>query len=218
MGDRGVAQLPLKQDGQPCEAGSERDIEGRVVADWLQHVRRVDDRAAEERPSDEDIAQFIFRPGFSTAEKISDVSGRGVGMDVVKRSVQALGGRISISSRPGQGSTFTLELPAEVKKDLVRQDEEIERIEAEGDYARIVTKDKSHLLRETVASLSERLDPALFLRIHRSYIVPIDRIRELRPQSNGDYRVHLVDGVQLPLSRTYREQVLSTLEHTRRRP
>ena len=95
---------------------------------------------------------------------------------------------------------------------------EIERIEAEGDYARIVTKDKSHLLRETVASLSERLDPALFLRIHRSYIVPIDRIRELRPQSNGDYRVHLVDGVQLPLSRTYREQVLSTLEHTRRRP
>jgi len=50
-------------------------------------------------------------PGFSTAETISDISGRGVGMDVVRRSVQALGGRIGISSRPGLGSTFTLSLP-----------------------------------------------------------------------------------------------------------
>ena len=61
--------------------------------------------------SDEEIDNLIFLPGFSTADKISDVSGRGVGMDVVKRSVQALGGRISIASRPGQGSTFTLSLP-----------------------------------------------------------------------------------------------------------
>ncbi|WP_269715600.1 chemotaxis protein CheA [Caulobacter sp. NIBR2454] len=61
--------------------------------------------------TDEEIDNLIFLPGFSTADKVSDVSGRGVGMDVVRRSVQALGGRISISSRPGQGSTFTLSLP-----------------------------------------------------------------------------------------------------------
>jgi two-component system, chemotaxis family, sensor kinase CheA len=61
--------------------------------------------------SDEEIDNLIFAPGFSTADKISDISGRGVGMDVVKRSIQALGGRISISSRPGQGSTFTMSLP-----------------------------------------------------------------------------------------------------------
>ena len=61
--------------------------------------------------TDEEIDNLIFLPGFSTADKISDVSGRGVGMDVVKRSVQALGGRISIASRPGHGSTFTLSLP-----------------------------------------------------------------------------------------------------------
>jgi two-component system chemotaxis sensor kinase CheA len=61
--------------------------------------------------SDEEIDNLIFMPGFSTAEKITDVSGRGVGMDVVKRSIQALGGRISIHSRPGQGSTFTMSLP-----------------------------------------------------------------------------------------------------------
>ncbi|MGV3550661.1 chemotaxis protein CheA [Rhizobium sp.] len=61
--------------------------------------------------SDEEIDNLIFAPGFSTAEKITDVSGRGVGMDVVKRSIQALGGRISIHSRPGHGSTFTMSLP-----------------------------------------------------------------------------------------------------------
>ncbi|MCD2178995.1 chemotaxis protein CheA [Rhizobium sp. C1] len=61
--------------------------------------------------TDEEIDNLIFHPGFSTADKITDVSGRGVGMDVVKRSIQALGGRINISSRPGQGSTFTMSLP-----------------------------------------------------------------------------------------------------------
>ncbi|PST23465.1 chemotaxis protein CheA [Rhizobium sp. JAB6] len=61
--------------------------------------------------SDEEVDNLIFLPGFSTADKISDISGRGVGMDVVKRSIQALGGRINISSRPGQGSVFTMSLP-----------------------------------------------------------------------------------------------------------
>ena len=61
--------------------------------------------------SDEEIDNLIFMPGFSTATSVSNISGRGVGMDVVKRSIQALGGRIAIMSRPGQGSTFTLSLP-----------------------------------------------------------------------------------------------------------
>ncbi len=61
--------------------------------------------------SDEETDNLIFLPGFSTAATISDISGRGVGMDVVKRSIQALGGRISISSVPGKGSTFTMSLP-----------------------------------------------------------------------------------------------------------
>lgn len=61
--------------------------------------------------SDEEIDNLIFAPGFSTAQVVSNISGRGVGMDVVKQNVQALGGRISIHSRPGHGSTFTLALP-----------------------------------------------------------------------------------------------------------
>ncbi|WP_419759416.1 chemotaxis protein CheA [Acidisoma sp.] len=61
--------------------------------------------------TDDEIDNLIFLPGFSTADTVSSISGRGVGMDVVRRSVQAMGGRITIASRPGQGSTFTLSLP-----------------------------------------------------------------------------------------------------------
>jgi two-component system chemotaxis sensor kinase CheA len=67
--------------------------------------------AADAVLSDEETDNLIFLPGFSTAEAVSELSGRGVGMDVVRRSVQALGGRIVIASRPGLGSTFTLSLP-----------------------------------------------------------------------------------------------------------
>jgi two-component system chemotaxis sensor kinase CheA len=67
--------------------------------------------AADAQLSDEEIDNLIFLPGFSTASVVSDISGRGVGMDVVRQSVTALGGRISIASRPGHGSTFTLSLP-----------------------------------------------------------------------------------------------------------
>lgn len=61
--------------------------------------------------SDAEVWNLIFQPGFSTAEQLSDVSGRGVGMDVVKRHIQKLRGSIDIDSTPGQGTTFTLRLP-----------------------------------------------------------------------------------------------------------
>ena len=65
----------------------------------------------EEVLSDERIFQLIFAPGFSTADVISDVSGRGVGMDVVRRNIHDLGGRVEIASEVGKGSTFTIRLP-----------------------------------------------------------------------------------------------------------
>ena len=61
--------------------------------------------------SDDQIWALIFRPGFSTAEKVTDVSGRGVGMDVVKRNIEALGGTVSIKTVTGKGTTFILKLP-----------------------------------------------------------------------------------------------------------
>ncbi|MFM7404610.1 MAG: chemotaxis protein CheA [Erythrobacter sp.] len=67
--------------------------------------------APEAQLSDEEIHQLIFAPGFSTAAQVSNISGRGVGMDVVKQNVKELGGRITIESTPGKGTTFALALP-----------------------------------------------------------------------------------------------------------
>nr|MBI3614077.1 chemotaxis protein CheA [Nitrospirota bacterium] len=61
--------------------------------------------------TDDQIWPLIFRPGFSTADKVTDVSGRGVGMDVVKRNIEGLGGTVSIRTETGKGTTFTLKLP-----------------------------------------------------------------------------------------------------------
>ena len=61
--------------------------------------------------TDADVWQLIFAPGFSTAAVITDVSGRGVGMDVVKKNIEGIGGRVEIASRQGQGSTITIRLP-----------------------------------------------------------------------------------------------------------
>ena len=67
--------------------------------------------AADALLSDSEIDNLLFLPGFSTASAVSNISGRGVGMDVVRRSIQALGGRITISSKPREGSTFSMSLP-----------------------------------------------------------------------------------------------------------
>jgi len=64
-----------------------------------------------DNPPDSEVWRLIFAAGFSTADQVTDVSGRGVGMDVVKRNVQSLGGRIDIDSVAGKGSTFTIRLP-----------------------------------------------------------------------------------------------------------
>lgn len=61
--------------------------------------------------SDSQVFDLLFEPGFSTAKEISDISGRGVGMDVVKRNIQSLGGRIQVESEPGKGSKFKVNLP-----------------------------------------------------------------------------------------------------------
>tara|TARA_R110002049_G_scaffold23545_9_gene83596 strand:+ start:24029 stop:26320 length:2292 start_codon:yes stop_codon:yes gene_type:complete len=67
--------------------------------------------AADAQLSDSEIDNLLFLPGFSTASVVSDLSGRGVGMDVVRTAIQALGGRITTTSVPGQGTTFSISLP-----------------------------------------------------------------------------------------------------------
>ncbi len=89
---------------------------------------------------------------------------------------------------------------------LVRASE-VDWIGAEGNYAELHAGGRSCLIRETMGALEARLDPATFLRVHRSAIVNLDRVRELRPCAGGDYRVALADGTELRLSRGYRARL-----------
>ena len=89
--------------------------------------------------------------------------------------------------------------------------DEIDWVEAEGNYVSIHTGKKSYLLRETITSLESQLDPKEFVRIHRSAIVRLDRIKELQPWSHGEYHVLLQDGTRLTLSRSYREKLQAAL-------
>jgi two-component system LytT family response regulator len=93
--------------------------------------------------------------------------------------------------------------------------EEIDWVEAEGDYMKFHVAGRSHLMRETMARLSGRLDPRRFVRIHRSTIVNIDRVHKLSPSIAGDYTVHLRDGTRLRLSRGFHNGLAELLRQAR---
>jgi len=90
--------------------------------------------------------------------------------------------------------------------------EEIDWIEAAGNYVAIHVGSRDHLLRETMSHLESQLDPAHFVRIHRSFIVPLDRIEELKLSERGDYEVALRDGTRLASSRTYYRRLKTRLD------
>jgi two-component system LytT family response regulator len=84
---------------------------------------------------------------------------------------------------------------------------EIDWIEAADNYVNLHIGAESHLLRETMSTIESRLDAKHFLRVSRSAIVNVDRIKELQPMFHGDYTIILRNGTKLGLSRTYREQL-----------
>ncbi len=89
--------------------------------------------------------------------------------------------------------------------------DEIDWVESSGNYVNLHVGHESHLLRETMAGIESRLDPALFIRIHRTAIVKIDQIKELHPLFHGEYEVVLRDGTRLTLSRGYRDRLQGLL-------
>jgi two-component system chemotaxis sensor kinase CheA len=98
--DAGDIVIEIADDGKGLDAA-------RILA----KARRLGLVGEEDQPDEETIFKLIFEPGFSTADKVTDMSGRGVGMDVVKKQIQKLRGRISIRSVAGKGCTFLLRLP-----------------------------------------------------------------------------------------------------------
>jgi len=98
----GQVNIEISDDGGGL---SEDRIRARAVERGLVTLERA------ARMSDREVAHLIFLPGFSTAEKVTNVSGRGVGMDVVKTNIEKIGGTVDISSRPGNGTTLKIKIP-----------------------------------------------------------------------------------------------------------
>lgn len=98
----GQVKVVFKDDGK----GLDKE---KILQRAIRNALVTAERAAE--LSDEDIYRFVFQPGFSTRDKVTTISGRGVGMDIVLSTIDRYGGRISIENSPGNGATFTLEVP-----------------------------------------------------------------------------------------------------------
>ncbi|MDA8362273.1 MAG: chemotaxis protein CheA [Gammaproteobacteria bacterium] len=138
----------------------------------------------EEKPSDEAVRDLIFLPGFSTADVVSDVSGRGVGMDVVRKNITDLGGRVEVSSQEGTGSTFTIRLPltlAILDGQLVRVGREIYIIPL------VSIVESVQLRREMVKSVVGRGTVCML----RDEYIPIVRLCDLF--SSGDAKLDVAE-------------------------
>lgn len=93
--------------------------------------------------------------------------------------------------------------------------EEIDWVEAEGDYLSLHAGGKTHLIRETMGDFNAKLDSRKFLRIHRSAIVNIERIKDIQPLFKGDYIITLISGKRLNSSRSYRHHLQKLLDQAR---
>jgi two-component system LytT family response regulator len=91
---------------------------------------------------------------------------------------------------------------------ILLRPEEIEWISSAGDYVHLHSGGRAFLVRSTMCELEETLDPRAFARIHRTCIVNLDRIKEIKPLPQGDFVVRLLDGTLLRLSRSYRSRLL----------
>ena len=122
----------------------------------------------------------------------------------------ALGPQAAISDPPLEAEGGHLERFAVRKGDRVALLEAaaVDWVEAEGDYVSLHVGGKAHLIRATMRALEKRLDPGLFLRIHRSVIVRLDRVRHLQIGERGDYLVVLESGERLRVGPRYREALL----------
>lgn len=127
----------------------------------------------------------------------------------VTRLERVLAARATASTpRPEETRPYLNRLFVKCDERLVHvRVEEIDAIEALGNYVKLRVQKTPYVLRASISALESRLDPAMFVRTHRSFIVNVTRIRELVPVSHGDFRIVLDRGLCVPLSRVYRERL-----------
>jgi two-component system LytT family response regulator len=160
-----------------------KPVETERLADTLERVRQ---RLSEKRAAEEvqQLKEVIAEHAPEAAESIPD----GVEAPASSRYEKL----INIKDR---GQIFRVDVDT------------IERIDAAGDYMCIYTGDNTLILRETMKDLEKRLDPRRFQRIHRSTIVNLDLVKQVKPHTNGECFLVLGSGAQVKVSRSYRDVV-----------
>ena len=154
------AIIQVIDDGRGLNLSALRDValrEGHVTPDQLHEM------------TDRDLHMLIFRPQFSTARQVSEVSGRGVGLDVVKEKIQQLNGTVTVDSVPGRGVTFTLRLPLTLA---------VARV--------LIVKAGKHTLAVPATSITR------VLRVDREDVEVEGEIHEVKLEGEGYPAVHLL--------------------------
>ncbi|WP_420128853.1 LytR/AlgR family response regulator transcription factor [Longimicrobium sp.] len=131
-------------------------------------------------------------------------------LEALLEDLRALHARADEGAEPAQAPrkyAAWISVAGRTSTQLVRV-EDVDWFEAEGNYVRLHVGKVTHLIRSTLRAMGDQLDPAMFIRIHRSTIVNVNRIREIQPWFGGDYIALLNDGRQLRVSRSHREQLL----------
>ena len=114
----------------------------------------------------------------------------------------------TVSDEPDLAARYEKLINIKDRGQIFRVDvDSIERIEAAGDYMCIYTADNSLILRETMKDLERRLDPRVFQRVHRSWIVNLNQVRQVKPHTNGECFLVLDSGADVKVSRSYRDVV-----------
>ncbi len=138
-----------------------------------------------EKMTEKQIATLIFRPGFSTAEKVTNVSGRGVGMDVVRNNIELIGGIIDLSTQKGEGSKFTIKIPLTlaIVSALI--------VGVKGEHFAIPQLSVVELVRvnENTNSYIEKINHAPVLRL-RDKLLPLLHLKDLLVLNNDEKDIH----------------------------
>jgi two-component system LytT family response regulator len=143
-------------------------------------------------------------------------------LDRVRREVQAPRDPAALAGvmdrlRPARGFAERLVIHTSGRVLFLKVDD-IDWLEASGNYVMIHTGREKYLMRDTLRALGERLDPARFVRLHRSSMVNIERLRELLPWSRGEQVAVLRDGTQLTIGRAFRERLMAVMHGPGGRP
>lgn len=178
------------------------------------HVSIHDDENDRQLAGDHGVAHAEFGCARSFVISVqSDSSGRLPQLDEEKLA-RIVGGVLTSDGR-ATPVRYADRIPVRQGTSIVLvRPRDVDWIEAQGNYVIVHTAKAAFTVRDTIGGIEAHLDPARFRRVHRSAIVNVEKIRELRPQAHGDYRIVLDGGAQLTLSRSYRSALSALLNAT----